>query len=108
MTKTRVPPQKIQEAEFFNSSPWSSDKSRVSIFALKARLIELLNETTRREYPRVDQEIARQLTERERKLPSLGPGRETYEQQRKYLLGISTNRICAGCAVRTKYTLPRQ
>lgn len=52
-----------QEAEFFNSSPWSSDKSRVGIFALKARLVELLNEITRREYPRVDQEIARQLTE---------------------------------------------
>lgn len=79
-----------QEAEFFSSSPWSSDKSRVGIFTMKARLIELLNEITRREYPRVDQEIARQLTERERELSSLGPGRETHEQQRKYLLDIST------------------
>jgi hypothetical protein len=79
-----------QEAEFFNSSPWSFDKSRVGISTLKARLIELLNDITRREYPRVDQEIARQLTERERELSSLGPGRETHEQQRKYLLDIST------------------
>lgn len=80
-----------KEAEFFTTQPWASlDKDRVGIMALKDRLRELLVDLTRREFPKVRSEIDKKLTESQRELISLGPNRETKEQQHRYLLGLAT------------------
>lgn len=80
------------EAEFFTKAPWSAlEGSRVGIPALQNRLRELLVDITRREFPKVKQEVDRRLTEREQQLKALGPARETDEQQRTFLLDLATN-----------------
>lgn len=78
------------ETEFFKTQPWSSlGKDRVGISALYPRLRDLLSKITRREFPMVIREIANKLTACEEELSSLGPSRETPEQQRRYLLDIA-------------------
>jgi hypothetical protein len=64
------------ESSFFNQAPWSAlAKDRVGVSALKERLQELLVEITRREFPKVKQEIDRQLTACKKSLAALGPDR---------------------------------
>ena len=79
------------ERLFFSTLPWSVlDKRRVGINALQDRLRELLVDITRREFPNVKHEIDRRLSNCEQKLKTLGPARETNEQQRTFLLDLAT------------------
>lgn len=78
------------EQAFFQTQPWASlGKDRVGISALYPRLRDLLSQITRREFPKVTREISKHLTACEEELSSLGPSRETPEQQRRYLLDIA-------------------
>lgn len=79
-----------RETEFFSTQPWASlDKDRVGIEALKSRLRELLVDITRREFPKVRQEIDKKLAASQKELSSLGPSRESNEQQHRYLLDLT-------------------
>ena len=79
-----------KEKQFFNTAPWSTlDRERVGIPALQDRLRELLVDITRREFPNVKHEVDNRLLECERKLKSLGPARETDDQQRTFLLDLA-------------------
>jgi len=79
-----------KEKEFFSTGPWSAlDKERVGVPALQDRLRELLVDITRREFPYVKHEVDKRLSDCEHKLKSLGPARETDEQQRTFLLDLA-------------------
>ncbi|KAI9791397.1 MAG: hypothetical protein M1816_003964 [Peltula sp. TS41687] len=80
-----------KEIGFFATHPWATlDKDRVGIQALKDRLRELLVDITRREFPKVRQEIDKRLVASQRELSLLGPSRESQEQQHRYLLDLTT------------------
>lgn len=79
-----------KEKQFFNTAPWSTlDRERVGIPALQDRLRELLVDITRREFPNVKHEVDKRLLDCEHKLKSLGPARETDDQQRTFLLDLA-------------------
>ena len=79
-----------KEKQFFNTTPWSTlDRERVGIPALQDRLRELLVDIARREFPNVKHEIDKRLLDCEHKLKSLGPARETDDQQRTFLLDLA-------------------
>ncbi len=79
-----------KEKQFFNTAPWSTlDRERVGIPALQGRLRELLVDITRREFPNVKHEVDKRLLDCEQKLKSLGPARETDDQQRTFLLDLA-------------------
>ena len=79
-----------KEKQFFNTGPWSNlDRERVGIPALQDRLRELLVDITRREFPNVKHEVDKRLLDCEQKLKSLGPARETDDQQRTFLLDLA-------------------
>lgn len=93
------------ETEFFDTEPFSSlPKDRVGISALRSRLRNLLREITRREFPNVKREIAHSVMTCEDELHSLGPSRETYEQQRKFLLDMVVKfQETVSCALEARY-----
>lgn len=75
--------------DMFGKEPWNSLlKNRVGVQSLKARLGELLNETTRREFPKLGAEISKILNTSQRELDSLGAARQTERQQRLFLSGM--------------------
>ncbi len=79
------------EKRFFSTTPWSVlDKERVGIPALQDRLREVLVDMTRREFPKVKQEIDKSLSDCEQKLKLLGPARENEDQQRTFLIDMAT------------------
>ncbi|RFU33727.1 hypothetical protein B7463_g2600, partial [Scytalidium lignicola] len=79
-----------KEEAFFSVEPWSRlDADRVGIPALQKRLQSLLVSITRREFPKVQAEIMKQLSDRRRRLESLGVDRESTEQQRQFLLDMA-------------------
>lgn len=79
-----------KEKEFFLRGPWSAlDKERLGVPALQDRLRELLVDITRREFPHVKHEVDKRLSNCEHRLKSLGPARETEEQQRTFLLDLA-------------------
>ena len=79
-----------KEKQFFNTTPWSTlDRERVGIPALQDRLRELLVDIARREFPNVKHEVDKRLLDCEHKLKSLGPARETDDQQRTFLLDLA-------------------
>ena len=78
------------EMSFFSSGPLSViAKDRLGIPALQARLRELLNDITQREFPHVRREINNMLSRCENDLQNLGPNRQGEDQQRKYLLEMA-------------------
>ncbi|KAH8803098.1 dynamin GTPase [Xylogone sp. PMI_703] len=79
-----------KEKAFFSTEPWSRlDIDRVGIPALQKRLQSLLVSTTRREFPKVQAEIAKKLSDREGRLMNLGADRESAAQQRQFLLEMA-------------------
>ena len=79
-----------KEKQFFNTAPWSTlDRERVGIPALQDRLRELLVDITHREFPNMKHEVDKRLLDCEQKLKSLGPARETDDQQRTFLLDLA-------------------
>ena len=86
----RLPIVTRKEKQFFNTGPWSNlDRERVGIPALQDRLRELLVDITRREFPNVKHEVDKRLLDCEQELKSLGPARETDDQQRTFLLDLA-------------------
>ncbi|KAI9810026.1 MAG: hypothetical protein M1827_006724 [Pycnora praestabilis] len=79
-----------KEKQFFNTTPWSKlDRERVGIPALQDRLRELLIDIARQEFPNVKHEVDKRFLDCEYKLKSLGPARETDDQQRTFLLDLA-------------------
>ena len=80
----------FNEMSFFSNGPFSViAKDRLGIPALQARLRELLNDLTQREFPYVRHEINNMLSRCESDLQNLGPSRQSEDQQRKYLLEMA-------------------
>ena len=79
-----------KERDFFMGDPWSRlERDRVGTAALQKRLQGLLIDITRREFPKVQTQITKQLTSCRLQLADLGVDRQSTEQQRSYLLEIS-------------------
>jgi len=96
----------MKEKDFFSTEPWSRlDRDRVGTPALEKRLQELLVSITRREFPKVQAQIAQQLLSCQRRLDGLGVDRESVDQQRRFLLEISQKfQDVTNCALDAYYS----
>lgn len=81
-----------REKLFFSTvSPWKKlAQDRVGVAALQTRLVDILTELIRREFPNVRSDINKRLKGCRQQLEALGPHRETKDQQYKYLLDTAT------------------
>ncbi|KAL8303408.1 hypothetical protein RB600_007045 [Gaeumannomyces tritici] len=78
------------EREFFSRGAWRSvDPSHLGVVSLRKRLSEVLGRQILRHLPALRDEVASRIRECELTLEKLGDSRETSEQQRRYLLGVS-------------------
>jgi hypothetical protein len=69
--------------QIFRQQPWIDlPQDRVGIPALKEQLRSLLVEITRREFPKLLQDVSNQIKECKRELNSLGPPRQDEREQR--------------------------
>jgi hypothetical protein len=79
-----------KEKDFLSTDPWLRlDRDRAGTPALQKRLQDLLVDITRREFPKVQAQIVRQLSTCRQRLADLGVDRQSTDQQRRYLLNIS-------------------
>lgn len=94
-----------KESAFFNSGPFSTiAKDRIGIPALHARLRDLLQNITQREFPHVKREIYHRIMTCENELRTLGPSRESDYQQRIYLINLAVRfQTATGYALDTRY-----
>ena len=75
---------------FSDKQPWIDlPQDRVGIPALKEQLRSLLVEITRREFPKLLQDVSNQIKECKRELNSLGPPRQDEREQRSFLSRIA-------------------
>ncbi|KAH3962145.1 hypothetical protein HBI25_218320 [Parastagonospora nodorum] len=84
--------RQLQEALFFNTSPWKEqdiDESRVGIDNLRNFLQELLDNHIELELPKVRKEVEVLLRATESKLAQIGPERSSLGQIRMYLANAS-------------------
>ena len=81
-----------REKTFFSiQAPWNRlPKDRVGVAALQCRLVEILTELIRREFPAVRSDINKRLKGCRNQLAGLGPHRDNKDQQYKFLLEIAT------------------
>jgi Dynamin central region/Dynamin family len=80
-----------KERNFFSTEPWAKlDRDRVGTAALQGRLHDLLIDITRREFPKVQAQIVQQLSSCRKRLEALGADRQSTDQQRRYLLEMSS------------------
>ncbi|OXV05841.1 hypothetical protein Egran_06391 [Elaphomyces granulatus] len=76
--------------EMFREEPWSRvPEDRVGVHVLKTRLGELLSQITRREFPQLRKDVNKQLVDCKKELDSLGPARQTEQEQRLFLNTIT-------------------
>ncbi|KAJ4229186.1 hypothetical protein NW759_003909 [Fusarium solani] len=76
--------------QIFRHQPWADlPRDRVGIPALKEQLASLLVDITRREYPKLLQDVGSQIKECKRELDSLGPPRQDEREQRSFLCNIA-------------------
>lgn len=81
-----------REKEFFNQGRWSSlSRNNVGIESLRRRLSSILFIQIRRNLPGLLADIKEKASDREKALSKLGSPRTTRQQQRGYLLNISTS-----------------
>ncbi|KAJ5220002.1 hypothetical protein N7468_009206 [Penicillium chermesinum] len=81
----------LEERMFFQSSPWNSlEEDNCGINSLIERLQHLLSAVVTREYPKVELEIAKALSEAKQALKDLGKERDTSFQQRALVLDVIT------------------
>jgi len=74
----------------FRQQPWIDlPEDRVGVPALKEQLRSLLVEITRREFPKLLQDVNNQIKECKRELNSLGPPRQDEREQRSFLSRIA-------------------
>ncbi|KAF4163914.1 hypothetical protein CNMCM6936_000138 [Aspergillus lentulus] len=80
------------EKAFFNQGRWSSlSRECVGVESLRRRLSSILLKLIRSKLPGLITEIQEKVADRQQRLPKLGPLRSTLQQQRGYLLNISSN-----------------
>ncbi|KAF7180986.1 hypothetical protein CNMCM7691_000115 [Aspergillus felis] len=80
------------EKAFFNQGRWTSlSRECVGIESLRRRLSTILLKLIRRNLPGLIAEIQDKVSDRRQQLSRLGPPRYTLQQQRGYLLNISSN-----------------
>ncbi|RHZ43794.1 putative dynamin GTPase [Aspergillus thermomutatus] len=80
------------EKAFFNQGRWTSlSRECVGIESLRRRLSSILLKLIRRNLPELTAEIQDKVSDRQRQLSKMGPPRSTLQQQRGYLLNISSN-----------------
>jgi hypothetical protein len=80
------------EKAFFNQGRWTSlSRECVGIESLRRRLSTILLKLIRRNLPGLVAEIQDKISDRQQRLSKLGPPRSTLQQQRGYLLNISSN-----------------
>ncbi|KAL4908490.1 P-loop containing nucleoside triphosphate hydrolase protein [Aspergillus multicolor] len=80
-----------QETEFFNQGKWATvSRENVGVESLRRRLSSVLLKHIQRNLPGLIADIQRKISEREQKLAKLGSPRSTLQQQRGFLLGISS------------------
>jgi Dynamin central region/Dynamin family len=78
------------EQETFETERWSSlPKDRAGVKALKTRLGVILGQITRREFPKLRNEIRSQLTDCRRQLAGLGQARQSEQEQKLFLNRLS-------------------
>jgi len=76
--------------QIFRQQPWIDlPEDRVGIPALKKQLRSLLVDITRREFPKLLQDVSNQIKECKRELNSLGPPRQDEREQRSFLSRIA-------------------
>lgn len=80
------------EMDFFRStSPWNEvSKDKVGVESLRSRLKEILAGLIKTEFPRVQQEIRKRLTDCQKNISNLGPERESSAAQMASLTEIAT------------------
>lgn len=81
-----------REKLFFSTeTPWKKlAQDKVGVVALQTRLVDVLTELIRREFPNVRSDVNKRLKGCKEQLGALGPHRETKDQQYKYLLDLAT------------------
>ncbi|EAW16392.1 putative dynamin GTPase [Aspergillus fischeri NRRL 181] len=80
------------EKAFFNQGRWPSlSRECVGIESLRRRLSSILLKLIRRNLPGLITDIQGKVSDRQQRLSKLGPPRSTLQQQRGYLLNISSN-----------------
>ncbi|KAL7658742.1 hypothetical protein ACMYSQ_004844 [Aspergillus niger] len=81
-----------REKDFFNQGRWSSlSRDSVGVESLRRRLSNILFMQIRRNLPGLIADIKAKASDREKELSKLGPPRTTGQQQRGYLLNISSS-----------------
>ncbi|KAH6612290.1 P-loop containing nucleoside triphosphate hydrolase protein [Chaetomium sp. MPI-SDFR-AT-0129] len=98
------------ETRFFQADPWRqlATSNRVGITALRQRLSGMIQSITRKEFPRVREEVQRKLHDAEAKLKALGHSRGDAMSQRAYLAQIATKfQEIVADAVEAKYDVSR-
>ncbi|CAG8028979.1 unnamed protein product [Penicillium salamii] len=80
-----------QERSFFESGPWASlSKSQVGIATLRNRLSKILLHHIRRDLPDLIADIQQKISHNEEKVEKMGAPRVTIQDQRQYLIEISS------------------
>lgn len=79
------------ESRFFQSEPWKTvPQHKAGIKALKIRLDKLLVDLARQNFEEVERDITQAIKECQEQLQSLGPEKANTNEQRNYLLKVST------------------
>jgi len=72
--------------QMFRDEPWNGlPKDRLGVLSLKERLSELLGQITKKEFPKLRNEVVKQLSDCRKELEGLGPARQTEQEQRLFL-----------------------
>ncbi|KAB8201903.1 P-loop containing nucleoside triphosphate hydrolase protein [Aspergillus parasiticus] len=81
-----------REKTFFEQGRWASlSRDCVGVESLRRRLSSVLLQHVRRNLPSLIADIQDQIADRQRRLAKLGPARSTLQQQRGFLLDISSS-----------------
>lgn len=84
------PKEQPELDQIFRQQPWIDlPQDRVGIPALREQLMSLLIEITRREFPKLLQDVSNQIKDCKRELQSLGPPRQDEREQRIFLSRIA-------------------
>lgn len=90
LVRNRVSQMQPETDPALQIQPWADlPRERVGIPALKEQLSSLLIEITRREFPKLLQDIANQIRGCKRELHDLGPPRQDEREQRSFLSSIA-------------------
>ncbi|KAE8143529.1 P-loop containing nucleoside triphosphate hydrolase protein [Aspergillus pseudotamarii] len=81
-----------RERAFFEQGRWASlSRDCVGVESLRRRLSSVLLQHVRRNLPSLVADIQEKIADRQKRMAKLGPARSTLQQQRGFLLGISSS-----------------